>query len=472
MTSTSPFPRMTGPLAVRAAVVSLALATVPTTPLARLGAQVPGAPRVVSADSVLTLGAAARLATTRSAGSQAARYRVGQAAARVRQSRAALLPEVQAVAGRSGRTFNTATFGIQFPTTAGQPPLFDPNGQVEGPVQLWDFRGRISANLLDLGAFSRIKAAQSLERASDAEAANQAELAATQAATAYLRALRAQGQYRARAADSALAADLLGIAREQLRAGTGVALDVTRAQSQLAATRAQLIVARNESDRAELELRRTLDLPLDTPLRLADSLPALPSAEGAPSESEAVSRALAHRPDLRAAAAQLDAARRQVSAIRAERLPTVSGFYDQGVIGLDLSHLLNTYDFGLQVGVPIFNGFRRQGRQQEQEAVAAEFDVRRRDLLAQAAVEVRGSLLDLSSAREQVGAATERQLLAEQELSQARDRFRAGVAGNADVITAALSLNAARTARVDALTAYQSARVSLARAQGALTELP
>ena len=147
-------------------------------------------------------------------------------------------------------------------------------------------------------------------------------------------------------------------------------------------------------------------------------------------------RALSHRPDLRAASAQLEAARRQAGAIRAERLPTVSGFVDKGAIGKDLSHMLNTYDFGLQLSLPIFDGFRRESRLQEQQAVAGELDVRRRDLEAQASVEVRGALLDVRSAREQVAATAERVRLAEQELSQARERFRAGVAGNADVITA------------------------------------
>ncbi len=82
-----------------------------------------------------------------------------------------------------------------------------------------------------------------------------------------------------------------------------------------------------------------------------------------------------------------------------------------------------------------------------------------------------GALLDLASAREQVEAARERQQLAEQEVAQARERFRAGVAGNADVITASFSLNAARTGLIDALTAYQAARVSLARAEGTVISL-
>ena len=68
-------------------------------------------------------------------------------------------------------------------------------------------------------------------------------------------------------------------------------------------------------------------------------------------------------------------------------------------------------------------------------------------------------------------AARERQTLAEQEVAQARERFRAGVAGNADVITASLTLNNARTGLVDALTAYEAARVALARAEGNVTQL-
>jgi outer membrane protein len=85
---------------------------------------------------------------------------------------------------------------------------------------------------------------------------------------------------------------------------------------------------------------------------------------------------------------------------------------------------------------------------------------------------VREALLDLTAAAEQVAAARERLRLADQELAQARDRFRAGVASNADVITASFALTGSRNLVIDALTLYQSARVGLARAQGSITELP
>lgn len=419
----------------------------------------------------LTLGAAARLAAAQSAGSEAARFRITQARARLTQSRSALLPTVSALASQNQRTFNTASFGISFPSAPGQPPLFDPNGQVAGPVNIYDVRARVAANLLDVSAVERVRAARTLVRAGTSDADAQAQLAAGAAAVAYLRVQRAEAQLGNRAADSALASELVGIAEQQLRAGTGVGLDVTRARSQFAGTRASLIAARGERDRARLDLARALGVPLDQRLTLADALGGAADAT-VPNEDEAVRQALARRADLRAAAEQLDAARQQATAIRAERLPSVQAFVDDGNTGKSPTHLLNTYTYGVQVSVPLFDAGRRAGRLEEQQAATSELDVRRRDLAAQVTVDVRGALLDLRSAGEQAAAAHERLTLAEQEVAQARDRFRAGVAGNADVITASQSLTAARTAYADALAARQSARIALARAQGAVTDLP
>lgn len=421
----------------------------------------------------LTLGDAARLAARQGAAPEVARLRAQQAEARVTQRRADLLPNASAYAVESQRTFNTVTLGIDLPTLPGQPPLFDPNGQVAGPVPTFDVRGRVSQSLLDLGAVARIRSARTGASASRADAASVAEQAAATAASAYIRALRAEAYLNARIADSVLADSLVGIAAEQVRAGVGVGLDVTRAQSQLSGVRAQLIAARNDRDRTRLDLLRAAGLPLDAPLTLSDSLSTLPLTDTVPAEAQAVARALRARPDLAAARENIQAAQQQVTAIRAERLPTIGVTADEGLVGkYPTNRQISTYTWGLQVSLPVFDGFRREGRLQEQQLVADELATRERDLTQQATVEVRQSILDLASAREQVAAARERLRFAEQEVAQASERFRAGVAGNADVITASISLNSSRTLVIDALTAFQSARVSLARAQGAVTELP
>ena len=419
----------------------------------------------------LSLGDAARLAAKQNATVVAARYRAEQAGARITQRRADIMPNVSASALENGRTLNTATFGIDFPTATGQPPVFNPEGELQGPVNTLDTRAHFSQSLLDVGAFGRIKSARTAAAASDFDTEATADQAAASAANAYVQAARADAQLGARIADSSLAEDLLRVARQQLEAGVGVGLDVTRAQSQLAAVRAQLILARNDRGRTRFALLRTLGLPLDTRLTLSDSLGAMPTDETLPDENTAITQALRSRADLRSLDEQWAAVGQQASALRAERLPTVSAFGDYGTIGKNGGSLLPTYNWGVQLSLPIFDGLRRDGRVEEQTALQREVDVRRRDLREQASVEVRTALLDLGSAREAVAATRERVQLAEQEVSQASERFRAGVAGNADVFTASISLNGARTQVVDALAAYQNSRIALARAQGSAREI-
>ncbi len=425
----------------------------------------------LAAQTSLSLGDAARLAAKQNGSVDVARTRVSQAEARVSQRRAALFPDIVAGIQQASRTTNTATFGFNFRDASGR-PLLNPNGELLGPIPTVDIRYRITQPLLDFASIAKWRAAQSTTVAATAEVNAQAEGAAASAAIAYVRAARADAQLSARVADSVLAADLLRIARDQLQAGVGIALDVTRAQSQLAATRAQLISARNDRDRASLELKRVLGMPLDAPLTLSDSLASLAYEAAAPDEAAALSNAFSTRPDVRALQARQDAAQRDRAAIRWERTPQLGLMFDQGQLGKSWNHLLPTYTWGVQLAVGLFDGGRREGRVQEQVATSRELDARLSDLRAQSALDVRGALLDMSAAREQVQAARERLSLAEQEVAQAQERFRAGVAGNADVITALLSLNQARTLRNDALAAFQNARVSLARATGTVQQLP
>jgi outer membrane protein TolC len=419
----------------------------------------------------LTLGDAARLAARQSALARGARFRADEADARVRQRKADLLPTVSSYVQEAGRTFNTSTLGIDFPTPPGQKPVFDPKGQIEGPVNTLDVRGRVQQNLLDFGALGRVRSAQAAARSSSADADATAEQAATIATNAYVRAMRADADLHARQADTLLATELLGIARAQLEAGTGVGLDVTRARSQLAATRASLIASRTARDHARLDLLRSLALPVGSEIMLADSLTGAIGPDSVPDEATLVAQALHNRPDILAEEQRVRAAQQGLSAIKAERLPSLGLVADDGVIGKNGAKLLNTYTWGLQVTMPIFDGFRREGRMQEQRSVVKEAEIRQRDLEQQAQADVRGALLDLAGAREQLDAARERLRFAEQEVSQARDRFNAGVAGNADVVNASLALTASRTLVNDAETAYQLARVSLARATGSVTTL-
>ena len=395
-----------------------------------------------------------------------ATLRTSEADARVRQARAALLPSLAVSGAWLNRTFNSKSLGIDFsfPLPSGGTASFP---DLIGPFNNYDARFNVTQTLFDWSSVRRVRAAGAQADGSRAERGVTVETSVLTAAIAYVRAVRAQAVVGARQADSAIAAELVGLAEAQRAAGVSPAIDVTRAQAQLATAQGLLLVAKNQLDRGRIDVTRALGLDPATPLAFADSLaPSLGAADVPVRRDSAVGAALANRPELLAEAARAAAARQAGSAIRAERLPRLELAGDYGVNGRTVPKAIATRDIAVQVSVPILDGFRREARLDEQDAVVRESQVREADLRRQIAAEVDAALLDLGSAQAQQLVAREQLRLAESELSQARERFKAGVAGNIDVITAQTGLIRARDTEIDARFAAATARISLARAAG------
>src|SRR6266496_1787332 len=336
-----------------------------------------------------------------------------------------------------------------------------------GPFNTYDSRLQVTQTLLDFSSVGRVRAARAQATGVIAEGGAASEAAAGTAALAYLRTARAAAVVGARQADSAIAAELVGLAQAQRAAGVSAAIDVTRARTQLVVAEGALVVARNQRDRAGIDLARALGLDPATPLQLTDTLTAALGAANTPANPDsAVALAVARRPDLAAEAARGDAARRAAAAISAERLPRIGLEADYGGNGPTVPSSIGTGQIAVSVSLPILDGFRREGRAAEQQAVVRESAVRTRDLQHQIAADVAGAFLDLSAAAAQQTIAAERLRLAQDELAQARERFKAGVAGNIEVIDAQASLIRARDTDIDARFAAAAARVNLARAVG------
>jgi outer membrane protein len=391
-------------------------------------------------------------------------FRSDAANARVRQARSTLLPSLSLAGSWVNRTFNPQTLGFNIPGFS-LPSLVP-------PFNAYDGRARVTQTLFDLSSLSRVHAARGQLRAANADRNAVIETAAQNAALAYARATRAQAVVAARHADSALAAELVTLAVAQQQAGVSASIDVTRAKTQLAEAVGGLVVAANQLDRARIDLARALGLDPTTPIALTDTLrPDLGAASVPMERNAAVAAAIAVRPDLVAEQARGAAARQAVSAISAERLPRLDLEADYGFSGLRPADATGTRQIAVEVTLPILDGFRREGRKAEQEAAVHESDVRVRDLRQQVAADVDGALLDLRSAGAQQQIASDRLQLANQEVSEARQRFRAGVAGNIEVINAQVSLLRARDADIDARFAAVTARIALARSVGSARTL-
>ena len=109
---------------------------------------------------------------------------------------------------------------------------------------------------------------------------------------------------------------------------------------------------------------------------------------------------------------------------------------------------------------------RPRGDVLQAQATLRQDRARLEDLRGQIDNDVRTTLLDLSAAADQVEVARTSVDLAQQTLTQAQDRFSAGVADNLEVIQAQEALASANDNYISSLYAHNLAKVAFARAIG------
>ena len=157
--------------------------------------------------------------------------------------------------------------------------------------------------------------------------------------------------------------------------------------------------------------------------------------------------------------------------MRAEYLPSVEFVGDYGVSGITpASSDLPTRRVAVQVNVPIFNGGLTRGRVAVAASRQRQTELELSNIRGQVEEDVRLALTTLRTAAVQVRAANENVKLAQRELEMARDRFKAGVGDNLDVVSAQTALANARDAQVTALAQHNAARLNLAAALGRAEE--
>ena len=341
-----------------------------------------------------------------------------------------LLPNVSARLSETRQKINLAAFGFGAPGGPSFPGVPD----IVGPFNVFDARLLVSQSVFDLEAINDAR--------SEAYSIDAAKLTRQQArnfvihvaGNAYIQALAQSARADAARAQLETAGALHRQAVDLKQGGIIAGIDVLRAQVQLMTQQQRTTAAANDFDKAKLVLARLIGLPIGQAFALDPNLPDIPPAFA--TIDQAVERAYAARPDYQAALARVRAAEATRAAVVGSALPSVRVNADVGEIGLSVADAKNTFAVAGVVNVPVFNGGRTHGR-----LLQADADIRARraeadDLKASIYYDVRTAFLDLETTTEQLRVATTARDLAAQQLTQARDRFAAGVANNVEVVQA------------------------------------
>ena len=371
----------------------------------------------------------------------------------------ALLPTVTGGVMESRQVINLEAYGIPLP--AGTNP-------VVGPFDIFDARLSLSQSVFDLSAIGAARAGAQAKAAAEASYADARDAVVVVCANLYLRAVIGAGVVDAVRAQLKTAEALHVQAVDMKAAGVVPGIDVLRADVRLQTERQRLIVAENEVAKQKLALARAIGLPLEQNFELADTAPYATIA--AKPLGDLLVEAYDRRSDLKSATAQLKAAEATRQATIGEALPSVRFMADFGDIGTNVSTAKATYTAGVQVRVPLFQGGRVRARLQQVDAGLAAERAMLEDLRGRIEYEVRTAYLDLAAADDRVKVAQRGVELADQQLTQAKDRFAAGVANNLEVVQAQEAVASVTDSYLSALYAHNLAKLSLARALGVAEE--
>jgi outer membrane protein TolC len=367
-----------------------------------------------------------------------------------------LLPNVVAKGEEDVQQTSLSALGLKIPI-AGFP-------RVLGPFNYLDVRAFLDQSVFNWNYIQKERAAAQSLKAAAYSYQDARELVVLITGNAYLEAIAEAARVETAEAQVKTAQTLYDRSVDQQKAGVSPAIDTLRAQVELQSRQQQLIVARNDFAKQKLALSRIIGLALGQEFILTDKAPydmLVP-----PTLEESLRRAYAARADYQAALAQARAAELSRRAASAELYPTFDLEGDFGDIGVNPGTSNGTFHVAGTVTVPIFQGGKTHADVLQAEAELRQAKARLEDLRGQIDNDVRTALLDLNAASDQVQVARSTVDLAEQTLTQAQDRFTAGVTDNLEVVQAQESVASAHENYISSLYAHNLAKVELARALG------
>ena len=383
----------------------------------------------------LTIDRALELAVTRNEGLKVSTERLRESQANVSAARAAYLP--------------TLDVNFLYTPTQASPLLKIPAG-VFGPNEQTFRANLIRENVVRFDVSQPLYTGGRLNHAFGAQAAAQegsrldVERARQQLALrvyeTFYAALMADQGIRTTDEGVRIAERHLELAQVRYEAGSSARLDVLRAEVELANARARLIRARSTASVSYQALRTVLSLPQGEALQLAGTLDEVPSL---PASTE-LEKALPVRADIRALGQQREVAERLVSLANADLRPTValSGnfqYQEDGVNQLfDTSN--RSYQFGVAVRVPLFNGPAVAARRAGATARMQQAEHGTNAALDSARLELATASTELTAAREIVATQQKALELAREGLGIAEVSYENGVVTVAELNDARLSL--------------------------------
>ncbi|MDE0313800.1 MAG: TolC family protein [Candidatus Poribacteria bacterium] len=255
----------------------------------------------------------------------------------------------------------------------------------------------------------------------------------------------------------------LGIAETSFDAGATTNFDVLRAKVLLANAESQLIRAKNGVKTAKNAFKTLLNLPFSEDVSVKGSFE-IPKIEI--QLDELIKLALEKRPEITQSQLNEQAGQKQLSVAKTLNLPDFAFFSNYQISHNErLTQMNRIWSLGLQINIPIFDGFASRAGVQQSESVLAQLQLGTKQVISAVEFEVRNAYLALLEAKTLIDVQRETVAQAQESVRIATIQFENGMITTVGLTDTQLALMQAKVNRLQAQHDYV---VGLARLEKAI----
>lgn len=296
------------------------------------------------------------------------------------------------------------------------------------------------------------------------------------AAQAYFDHLSTQAMLGAFEESERVAKESLAAATAKFKAGVGLLTDQLQAQTAYAQARLERTKAEGDVNNAHGTLASAMGVVANTRFSVKNRSDQLEKTDFVTTADQMIQEATESHPSIIAAKAKLRASKENIQAMSAEGLPTLSfnaeiSRTDQlgqsQLAGIPASDVYtDNSSVGLQVNVPLFEGFARKHQVQSAEAESQVRAAELKRVTQQVTLDVWKSYHALISERENLRAAEELVANSKEAFAVAQGRYNAGVGNIIELLNAQNAWSNAKQQNIKSLSAWRTARLKLAASMG------
>ncbi len=255
----------------------------------------------------------------------------------------------------------------------------------------------------------------------------------------------------------------LGIAQTSLDAGAATNFDVLRAKVQLANAKSQVIRAKNGVKIAKNAYKTLLNLPLSDDISVEGSFE-IPEVKI--KLDELIKQALEKRPEITRSQLNEQAGQKQLSVAKTRNLPDFAFFSNYQISHSErLTEMNRIWSLGLQINVPIFDGFASRAAVKQSESVLKQLQIGTEQVMSIVETEVRNAYLALLEAKTLIDVQRETVAQAQESVRIATIRFENGMITTVELTDTQLALIQSKVNRLQAQHDYV---IGLARLEKAI----